>query len=81
MTLRERYTRYLVEHGWKRDYTKPQSSKYDKFSHYSKAGWYFLGRSGAIRFNFENKSSMSHSMEHPEKQRMLQWEKEQGYAD
>lgn len=80
MTLRERYTRYLIDHGWRRDYTKPQSAKYHKYSHPSAAGWYFLGKAGGIRFNFDNNSTHSLSREYPTKAMMMRWEKEHGYT-
>ncbi len=59
MTQRERYIRYLEAHGWKRDYSAPQSSKYHKYSNERKAGWYYLGKGGAVRFSWDNKLSRS----------------------
>lgn len=78
MTLRERYVRYLEAHEWKRDYTAPQSTKYLKYSHHAQAGWYFVGKMGAIRFSWTNASTRSISRDYPDKQRMIAWEKENG---
>ena len=80
MTLRERYTRYLIAQGWHRDYTSPLSRRYHKFSHPTKAGWYFVGAAGSIRFNFDHNSTHSHTRDYVERYRMVQWEKAQGYV-
>jgi hypothetical protein len=81
MTLQERYTRYLVEHGWQRDHTRPQSTKYQKFSHPHKSGWYWLGKNGAIRFNFDNNSSHSYDSSFRVKHLVITWEKKHGYGN
>jgi hypothetical protein len=80
MTLKERYTRYLTEHGWVVDRSQPKSRLYEKYNHPSRAGWYFIGRHAAIRFNFENKSGTSHSCSFRVKPMMIAWEKKNGYT-
>ena len=81
MTLRERYVRYLEAQGWKKDHSTPQSSKYLKYSHHARAGWYFIGKMGAIRFSWTNASTRSINRDYPDKNLMIAWERKNGYVD
>lgn len=74
MTVKQRTIRYLEAQGFRKDDSRPRTTKYDKYKAADKEKWYFLGPCGAVLLSFHGTVSTAVSVTDYIQRDMRAWE-------
>lgn len=78
-TWRDRIVAYLTSIGYERDYSRPQSAKYEKYYNRTRGTWYYVGHHGSIKSSLDNTLSNAVSVTQVihERVAVYEWQQQQ----